>query len=140
MDESNIGPPRQLRLCLNRQKETVDEVKTALQERISERSEAIKVPKISRQRSVEVVSSSPPSGAAFCTARGGAVSRYLSRWIKHVLPERASERISEQGEVIEVPETVSQGRRLQRTVVQYLDVFAEVDQTVLQERISEEDA
>ena len=35
--------------------ETVEVVKTALQELISERSEAIEVPKISRQRSVEVV-------------------------------------------------------------------------------------
>ena len=70
--------------------ETVQEVKTALQERISERSEAIKVPKISLQRSVEVV--------------------------KTTSQERISAR---------------------RTVEQYLDVSAEVDKNVLQERISE---
>ena len=58
-------------------------------------------------------------------------------WHKNVLPERVSERISEQGEVIEVPVTASQDQRLQRTVVQYLDVSAEVDKTVFQERMSE---
>ena len=100
---------------------TVELVKTALQERISQRSEAIKVPEISRQRST--------------------VEQYLDVAVevdKNVLPERVSERISGQGGVIEVPETASQDRRLQRTVVQYVDVFAEVDKNVFQERISEE--
>ena len=55
----------------------------------------------------------------------------------NVFPIRVSERIFEQGGVIEVPETASQHRRLQRTVVQYLDVSAEVDKNVLSERISE---
>ena len=54
-----------------------------------------------------------------------------------VLPKRVSERISEQCGVIEVPETASQDRRLQRTVVQYLDVSVEVNKNVCQERISE---
>ena len=40
-----------------------------------------------------------------------------------------------QGGVIEVPETASQDRRLQRTVVQYLDVSLEVNKSVFQERI-----
>ena len=44
---------------LQSSEETVEVVKTAFQERISERSEAIKVPKISRQRSVEVVKTTP---------------------------------------------------------------------------------
>ena len=56
---------------------------------------------------------------------------------KNVFPERVSERISEHGGVLEVPETASQDGRLQRTVVQYLDVSAEVDKNVFQERISE---
>ena len=55
---------------------------------------------------------------------------------KNVLPKRLSERISEQGVVIEVPETAGQDQRLQRTVVQYLDVSVEVDRNVFQERIS----
>ena len=55
---------------------------------------------------------------------------------KNVLPERVSERISEQGGVIEVSESASQDRRLQRAVVQYLDVSAEVDKNVFQERFS----
>ena len=37
--------------------------------------------------------------------------------------------------VIEVPETASQDWRLQRTVVQYLDVSVEVNKNVFQERI-----
>ena len=36
-----------------------------------------------------------------------------------------------------MPVTASQDQRLQRTVVQYFDVSAEVDKTVFQERISE---
>ena len=43
----------------------------------------------------------------------------------------------EQGGVIEVPETAGPGRRLQRTVVQYLDVSVEVNKNVLRERICE---
>ena len=43
----------------------------------------------------------------------------------------------EQGGVIEVPETAGPGRRLQRTVVQYLEVSVEVNKNVLWERISE---
>ena len=58
MNECNGGPPRKLRMCLNRRKRPSG---TALQERISEKSEAIKVPKISRQRSVEVVNATPSS-------------------------------------------------------------------------------
>ena len=46
-------------------------------------------------------------------------------------------RVSEQGGVIEVPETASQDRRLHRTVEQYLDVSVEVDKHVLLERVSE---
>ena len=56
---------------------------------------------------------------------------------KNVLPKRVSDRIFEQGGVIKVPEIASQDRRLQRTVVQYLDVSVEVNKNVLQERISE---
>ena len=56
---------------------------------------------------------------------------------KNVLPKRGSERTSEQGGVIEVPETAGQDRRLQRTVEQHLDVSVAVDKNVLQERISE---
>ena len=56
---------------------------------------------------------------------------------KNVLPKRVSERISEQSGAIEVPETASQDRRLQRTVEQYLDVSVEVDKNVQLERISE---
>ena len=43
----------------------------------------------------------------------------------------------EQGGVIEVPETAGPIRRLQRTVVQCLDVSVEVHKNVLRERISE---
>ena len=53
---------------------------------------------------------------------------------RNVLPKRVSERILEQGGFIEVPETASQDRRLQRTVVQYLDISVEVDKNVFQER------
>ena len=56
---------------------------------------------------------------------------------KHVLLGRVSEKISEQGGVIEVPETASQDGRFQPTVVQYLDVSVEADKNVFQERISE---
>ena len=56
----------------------------------------------------------------------------------NVLPEIVSERISEQGGVIEVPETASQGRRLQRTVEQYLDVSVEVDKDVFPIQVSGE--
>ena len=49
----------------------------------------------------------------------------------------SSERISEQGGVMEVPQTAGQDRRLQRTVQQCLDVSVEVDKNVLPERVSE---
>ena len=41
------------------------------------------------------------------------------------------------GRVIKLPETASQDRRLQRTVVQYLDVSAEVNKNDHQERFCE---
>ena len=58
------------------------------------------------------------------------VEQYLNVSVevdKDVLPERVSERISEQGGLSKYP----------RTVEQYLDVSVEVDKNVLQERISE---
>ena len=54
-----------------------------------------------------------------------------------VLPERISEGISEQSEVIKVTEISSQGRNLQRAVDQHLDVSVEVDEIVLLEQVFE---
>ena len=119
------------------EKEILEVFENFHQERISERTQSFNVPvpqvleEVLQQRAAEQTEDLPRSPQN--------ITEILMPMPqdKNVLPKRVSGRIFEQGGVIEVPETASQDRRLQRTVVQYLDVFSEVDKNVLRERISE---
>ena len=66
---------------LQSSEETVEVVKAALQERISERSEAIKVPNISRQRSVEVVKTTSQERMSF---RSGSLRGCVTRSAENI--------------------------------------------------------
>ena len=103
--------------------ETVEIVKNTLQERISERSEAINVPKISRMGSVEVVKTSPEVRISARSQFIGVPKTSCQRSVeavKGISQERSPKRRCELSEVTVVTETSSQYLWL-RTLEQFLE-------------------
>ena len=92
-------------------KETAELVKLVSQERVQQRTAQVPMPH-SQEETVAVVELAPRERVQQRTVDAPRPQD------KNVLLERVSERISEQGGVIEVPETASQDRRLQHTVEQ----------------------
>ena len=127
--------------------ETVELVKLVSQERAHQWTAEVPMPH-SEEEAVAVVGLSPRERVQHRTAeqiedipqvREETVGLKGTRATANCRCAKAlrQKRIFEQGGVIEIPETAGEDRRLQRTVVQYLDVSAEVDKNVLQERTSE---